>query len=209
MFTRNFIITYLVVFQGKHPNVSQSVFGWKFLSIGRLPVRVILRTKRQETRLFNRYLSIYSRMINHFPNHYELTRKDLMVKNMKRYKREQDRDRDTKEKVHFNLDFVPVTFVLPSDYNLFAEEYRRSPTCTWIMKPSSRSQGSGIFLVTKVQKKSSNIQLNKWLMLMSMMNSFPGSKNGQTKEALVRQLVKQYHSRCHRPFGSPTSYRST
>ena len=27
-------------------------------------------------------------IINHFPNHYELTRKDLMVKNIKRYKRE-------------------------------------------------------------------------------------------------------------------------
>jgi hypothetical protein len=26
-------------------------------------------------------------MINHFPNHYELTRKDLMVKNLKRYKK--------------------------------------------------------------------------------------------------------------------------
>lgn len=69
---------------------------------------------------------------------------------MKRYKREQDRERDSKERTQFNLDFVPVTFVLPADYNLFAEEYRRSPTCTWIMKPSSRSQGSGIFLVTKV-----------------------------------------------------------
>ena len=25
------------------------------------------------------------RLLNHYPNHYELTRKDLMVKNMKRY----------------------------------------------------------------------------------------------------------------------------
>jgi tubulin polyglutamylase TTLL1 len=90
-------------------------------------------------------------MINHFPNHYELTRKDLMVKNIKRYKREQDKERETRERSQFNLEFVPVTFVLPADYNLFAEEYRRCPTCTWIMKPCGRSQGSGIFLVTKVQ----------------------------------------------------------
>ena len=75
-----------------------------------------------------------------------------MVKNIKRYKREQDKERETKERasLQFNLDFVPVTFVLPADYNLFAEEYRRCPTCTWIMKPCGRSQGSGIFLVTKV-----------------------------------------------------------
>jgi len=26
-------------------------------------------------------------IINHFPNHYELVRKDLMVKNLKRYKK--------------------------------------------------------------------------------------------------------------------------
>lgn len=26
-------------------------------------------------------------IINHFPNHYELTRKDLMIKNLKRYKK--------------------------------------------------------------------------------------------------------------------------
>lgn len=90
------------------------------------------------------------RLINHFPNHYELTRKDLMVKNIKRYKREQEKDRESKDRAELNLDFVPVTFVLPADYNLFAEEYRRSPMCTWIMKPCGRSQGSGIFLVTKV-----------------------------------------------------------
>ena len=27
----------------------------------------------------------YDRIINHYPNHFELTRKDLMVKNIKRY----------------------------------------------------------------------------------------------------------------------------
>lgn len=32
------------------------------------------------------------RLVNHFPNHYELTRKDLMVKNVKRYLKEQAKD---------------------------------------------------------------------------------------------------------------------
>ena len=31
-------------------------------------------------------------MINHFPTHYEITRKDLMVKNVKRYRKELERD---------------------------------------------------------------------------------------------------------------------
>ncbi len=32
------------------------------------------------------------RIINHFPNHYELTRKDCMVKNIKRYRKDLERD---------------------------------------------------------------------------------------------------------------------
>ena len=31
-------------------------------------------------------------IINHFPNHYELTRKDLMVKNIKRFRKDLDKD---------------------------------------------------------------------------------------------------------------------
>lgn len=34
----------------------------------------------------------HGRLVNHFPNHYELTRKDLMVKNVKRYLKEQAKD---------------------------------------------------------------------------------------------------------------------
>lgn len=30
--------------------------------------------------------------MNHFPNHYELTRKDLIVKNIKRYRKELERE---------------------------------------------------------------------------------------------------------------------
>lgn len=34
-------------------------------------------------------------IINHYPNHYELVRKDLMVKNIKKYKKELEKmDRD-------------------------------------------------------------------------------------------------------------------
>ena len=31
-------------------------------------------------------------VVNHFPNHYELTRKDLMVKNLKRYRKELEKE---------------------------------------------------------------------------------------------------------------------
>lgn len=110
-----------------------------------------------------------NQMINHFPNHYELSRKDLLVKNIKRYRKELERDGNPlaeKAEVilhggqvvtrYVHLDFVPVTFVLPADYNMFVEEYRKSPQSTWIMKPCGKSQGTEIFLINKLSK------LKKW-----------------------------------------------
>ncbi|KDO20703.1 hypothetical protein SPRG_13914 [Saprolegnia parasitica CBS 223.65] len=90
--------------------------------------------------------------VNHFPNHYELTRKDLMVKNLKRYKKEAEKDPSLAEK----LDFIPVTYTLPADYSLFVEEFRRNPNVMWIMKPTSKAQGKGIFLINKLS------QTKKW-----------------------------------------------
>lgn len=35
---------------------------------------------------------LFLRAINHFPNHYELTRKDTMLKNLKRYRKELEKE---------------------------------------------------------------------------------------------------------------------
>uniref|UniRef100_A0A671F8R6 TTL family tubulin polyglutamylase complex subunit L1 n=1 Tax=Rhinolophus ferrumequinum TaxID=59479 RepID=A0A671F8R6_RHIFE len=100
-------------------------------------------------------------IVNHFPNHYELTRKDLMVKNIKRYRKELEKEgsplaeKDENGK-YLYLDFVPVTYMLPADYNLFVEEFRKSPSSTWIMKPCGKAQGKGIFLINKLS------QIKKW-----------------------------------------------
>ncbi|KAI5617836.1 putative tubulin polyglutamylase TTLL1 [Silurus asotus] len=100
-------------------------------------------------------------MVNHFPNHYELTRKDLMIKNIKRYRKELEKESSPLAEKDENgkyvcLDFVPVTFMLPADYNLFVEEFRKSPSSTWIMKPCGKAQGKGIFLINKLS------QIKKW-----------------------------------------------
>ena len=54
------------------------------------------------------------------------------------------------------LDFIPQTYILPADYNLFVEEFRRNPSSTWIVKPAGKAQGIGIFLVNKLS------QIKKW-----------------------------------------------
>ncbi|KAH7468528.1 hypothetical protein KRP22_012011 [Phytophthora ramorum] len=115
--------------------------------------------------------------VNHFPNHYELTRKDLMVKNIKRYKKEAAANAAsasnpavTGPNSNLNsaaaaaevpgspdaLDFLPTTYTLPADYSLFVEEFRRNPNVMWIMKPCSKAQGKGIFIINKLS------QTKKW-----------------------------------------------
>ncbi len=38
------------------------------------------------------------------------------------------------------------------DYSLFVEEFRKQESATWIMKPSGRAQGQGIFLINKLSQ---------------------------------------------------------
>lgn len=54
------------------------------------------------------------------------------------------------------VDFLPQTYLLPSDYSLFLEEFKRQPTSIWIMKPNGKSQGKGVFIINKLQ------QIKKW-----------------------------------------------
>uniref|UniRef100_A0A3Q3VMP7 Polyglutamylase complex subunit TTLL1 n=1 Tax=Mola mola TaxID=94237 RepID=A0A3Q3VMP7_MOLML len=123
-------------------------------------------------------------IVNHFPNHYELTRKDLMIKNIKRYRKDLEKEgsplaeKDENGK-YIYLDFVPVTFMLPSDYNLFVEEFRKNPSSTWIMKPCGKAQGKGIFLINKLS------QIKKWSR-DSRTSTFVAASSG--KEAYVISL---------------------
>ena len=100
-------------------------------------------------------------VISHFPNHYELTRKDLMVKNIKRYRKEVERT--WLERIDGasglpmpDLDIIPTTLLLPNDFSLFVEEYKKSPSLMWIMKPTSKCQGKGIFIINRLA------QVKKW-----------------------------------------------
>lgn len=47
--------------------------------------------------------------------------------------------------------FFPQTFVVPSEYRMLAEEFKRQGGA-WIMKPIGRAQGQGIFLFNKLSQ---------------------------------------------------------
>lgn len=55
-----------------------------------------------------------------------------------------------------HFDFFPATFVLPGEYGLFLEEFKRTPGQSWIMKPVGKAQGKGIFLFNKLS------QISEW-----------------------------------------------
>jgi len=90
--------------------------------------------------------------VNHFRNHYELTRKDFMVKNLKKHKKQLEKDGKSAEAAAIN--FFPITFNLPGEYSLFVEEFKKNVGCIWIMKPVGKAQGKGIFLFNKLTQIS-------------------------------------------------------
>jgi hypothetical protein len=49
-------------------------------------------------------------------------------------------------------DFIPLTFMLPNEYNKFVECFNRQNTKeqTWILKPTDLSRGRGISLINDV-----------------------------------------------------------
>lgn len=93
------------------------------------------------------YLEEHQR-ICHFRNHYELSRKNLMAKNLKRLKKQLEKDSKLEAA---KCDFFPTTYELPSEYHIFVEEFKRSPGSVWIMKPAGKAQGRGIFLFRKLK----------------------------------------------------------
>lgn len=90
-------------------------------------------------------------MISHFQSFYEISRKNLLAKNLKRYKRQCIRNGNTEEAEL--CDAMPDTFEIPSETALFLAEAKSKKAQTlWIAKPSGSSQGRGIFLFKKVKE---------------------------------------------------------
>lgn len=73
--------------------------------------------------------------VNHFRNHFELSRKDHLAKNIKKMRKKMLKENTLTD--HEMFDFLPLTFNLPIDYSIFVEEFNKSENLNhlWIMKP--------------------------------------------------------------------------
>uniref|UniRef100_A0A915D8R1 Tubulin--tyrosine ligase-like protein 9 n=1 Tax=Ditylenchus dipsaci TaxID=166011 RepID=A0A915D8R1_9BILA len=93
---------------------------------------------------FDRHKFKEGQLVCHFRNDFELTRKDCLIKNHKKFRKIPE---------NFNkTEFLPASYVVPLEYHLFVEEFRKYPPDTvWIMKPVAGAQGKGIFLFRKLK----------------------------------------------------------
>ncbi|KAI9184597.1 putative tubulin polyglutamylase ttll9 [Blastocladiella emersonii ATCC 22665] len=140
--------------------------------------------------------------INHFKNHYELTRKDLLVKNMKRMMKETAkapaRTGGGKD-VAARYDLISKSFVLPQEHALFQEEFKRNAGTVWIMKPVGKAQGRGIFLINKIS------QVNGWRKDPRLMAR---GENGEPAEGPEAYIVQRYIDRPYLIGGKKFDIRS-
>lgn len=101
-------------------------------------------------RINYQHLLVWQR-VNHFVDSKQLTRKDLLKKNLQRFT-------DMTGKVAEAFEIMPQTFILPTEYTQFVRafsEYESKRTEQqiqnfWIMKPVGMSRGRGISLVRDI-----------------------------------------------------------
>ena len=74
---------------------------------------------------------------NHFPSTYQIVLKDNMYKNFKRFQK-------LFPKIY---DFVPDTYILPIDAEIFQNIYKKNKKKLWIVKPVNMSRGRGVHLL--------------------------------------------------------------
>lgn len=150
-------------FEGRSFKRTDSERDWNFLWATVGTIRSMFQTDSNGGYRLND-----DQIVNHFPNHYELTRKDLMVKNLKRYRLKLERDgSELAEKSgggggnYKHLDFFPATYSMPSEGHLLLDEFKRNLNHIWIAKPNGKSQGKGVFMIHKMN------QLKKFLNKLS------------------------------------------
>lgn len=139
---------------------------------------------------------------NHFPTTWQLSRKDNLWRNYKIFQ----------ELFKEDYTFMPKTFVLPEEFEVFKEEYAKEKENEknelWLIKPVASSRGRGIRLMTNIDniprkslvaKYISNPHLingRKYdLRLYVLITGFSPMKIYLYEEGLVRFASEEYNLR--------------
>jgi tubulin polyglutamylase TTLL5 len=119
--------------------------------------------------------------VNHFPLSNELTRKDLLYKNISKYKA-------LFPGVWFN--FIPESFLLPNEHKYLEDTISQSKhnDTLWIVKPFSNCQGKGIFLT----KSISSIPFNQRLIVSKYITN-PYLINNKKFDLRIYVLLTSLH----------------
>lgn len=101
----------------------------------------------------------YNQKYNHFPSTFQLGRKDNLYKHIKYFKR-----------LFPDLyNFVPSTYIIPSDGKNFEFNFKKNRKAIWIVKPVNMSRGRGVHILKGesefrfLLKKSINLNISQFL----------------------------------------------
>ena len=148
-----------------------------------------------------------NQIISHFPNYFELTKKDLMVRNIKRYTRNLMRQQKLQQKLNNKVadssegDYqnqiddeflIPASYLLPADYTMFVEEFRRRPKSYWIAKPTNGATGRGIFILNRIEQLPKRKGKNDLSMIVSRYIDHPLLIGGKKFDLRLYVLVTSF-----------------
>ena len=101
----------------------------------------------------------YNQKYNHYPSTFQLGRKDNLYKHIKYFKR-----------LFPDLyNFVPSTYIIPSDGKNFEYDFKKNRKAIWIVKPVNLSRGRGVHILKGesefrfLLKKSINLNISQFL----------------------------------------------
>jgi len=121
--------------------------------------------------------------LNHFRNGKELCRKDLMAKNIKKKRRQLEKEGRYEEAATY--DFIPMTFMLPREYSIFVEKFKEVGG-VWIMKPIGSAQGKGIFMFSRLS------EISEWRTdFKSLRNGGKGVEEKDIEAYVVQRYLQQ------------------
>ena len=144
------------------------------------PIFNLLWTWKKPKLNYARLLSFQK--VNHFPDSYHLTRKDLLklhIQEIVDYNNKKKKKKSNKNSQDF-FNIIPQTFILPKEHLLFLEHFtanslKEKRNNYWILKPSNSSRGRGITLLNNIEHidiKNSSYIVQKYIKNPLLINGY-------------------------------------